>query len=809
MDNEDCLDNIVREATMVRYRLRPRLLLYAVIINIILIVILNILYLDKNVSFQGLSVNASKNFIQNLVPKQNKRLLSFEIGRPKPVGKTPTCRFTQSEGLQLLAENYLHPGDSLLNDKCPKTTQTICTISGAPYSASVSCVHHPCRETVRVGLIQTETGDIQWQDVSSSKLETFIKDVGFKSTEFMYPFFFLKCGGNDEDSAGSESFTQLLSIPIAMLSNSSERSATKESINVNIVSLDAVSRRHFYRSLPKTIEAFREINLNPKSTSNVLDFELYQALRAKPKETLLGFNMGKNDYKLDSKIAKPLLSHFKDAGYQTLWQEDFCWKFSQGFIEDSKLAHLKPKGMWKKIKQAMKSNDIDSLGITHSSCHVFEENNITSMDDYAVKHICFNGKPQHEYFLEFLGRYLTEVDSKAMAKPLFSLTSLNLGQEESGCHIQMLDKSLASFVKKMASDKNTITILISGHGNIYEKFPVQTNEGQYEQYNPFLFMVLPNFVARRLGETKKNNLLNNQLRLISLSEIHDTVMSLVANGEDLNATQDQGFFKEVDFDRNCEKLGLSPSALCICDGWSSKMQTNMFHYIVAEFALGQLNNMIADQYLKHFLVNKQLPFTSCERLRGMKIGDISQKRIENGYIITKIEIYVQSNELFIVEVKWHGDNNPAMEMELVNYKRILPTGQSPSCSSYIDQDLCLCQVSLPGKATNENAPNWKKYEDVFGKKTKAENRHKHCLYMLTRDYGASTVFEAANMCGDVEYSVGMNFDLENMRTPIPIPLNATIAPNSIHFLTFVTPLHLTNPGIWEFEIDFTPVKLKL
>ena len=75
--------------------------------------------------------------------------------------------------------------------------------------------------------------------------------------------------------------------------------------------------------------------------------------------------------------------------------------------------------------------------------------------------------------------------------------------------------------------------------------------------------------------------------------------------------------------------------------------------------------------------------------------------------------------------------------------------------------------------------------------------------MLTRDYGASTVFEAANMCDNVEYSVTMNFDLQNMRTPMSVPLNATIGPRSIHFLTFVTPLHLTNPGSWEFEFDFT------
>ena len=788
---------------MIRCRLRKRLILYAVIINIILIVILNILYLDKGVSLQDFSVNASKNFIQKLVPKQ-KRVLTFEIGRPKPEGKTPTCRFTQSEGLQILAEDYLYPSDQSHGKKCLKSTQSICTIDGSFDSVSVSCENNTCGKTVKVGWLHRETGDVQWEVVSSSKLETFIQDVGLKSMDSMYPFFFLKCGKVPVSKGASVEggFTQLLSLPLAISSNNSKQSLTlsQKGINVNIVFLDAVSRRHFYRSLPKTIVAFREINLNPKSTSNVLDFELYQALRAKPTETLLGFITGKNYDESGKAIAKPLLSRFKDAGYQTLWQEDLCWKFGHGFVKDFGLAHVSAKDRWQGIKQAMKSNDIDSLGITHSSCYIFQENDVNSMDDYDKKGICFNGKLQHEYFLDFLGRYLAEVDSKESTKPLFSLTTLNLGQEESGRHVQMLDKSLASFVKKMAGDKNTITFLISNHGNTFEKFPVQTNEGQYEQYNPFLFMVLPKFVERKLGEWKKNNLLNNQLRLMSISDVHGSVMALVENPKELNVTQDQGVFKEIAFDRNCETLGLSSLSLCICDGWSSKQHANLFHYVVAEFALGQLNNMIAIQYLNQRSVNKQLPFTSCERLHGMHLKNISQKRIENGYIITQIDIFVQRNEVFTVEVKWHGDDNPAMAMELVNYKR---NGKYSSCPSYIDQDLCLCQAAPQKQKLSQNGPNWKKYGNVFDRKTKAENRHLHCLYMLTRDYGASTVFEAANMCDNVEYSVTMNFDLQNMRTPMSVPLNATIGPRSIHFLTFVTPLHLTNPGSWEFEFDFT------
>jgi hypothetical protein len=781
---------------MPRIRLRRKAIFYLFVIIIVILVVFNVLRWDNRVSLEKLTVNSSmKRLIQKLVPKP-KRVLTFEIGRPKPEGKPSVCQFTQSNGLELLAENYLYPGDIPVERKCPGTSTIICAISGSFGSFQVSCEHNPCSSTVKVGSLIKETGQIQWEDVNSSKLEKFIQEFVLKNLDEMYPFFYLKCGDTTKHNIASQA-TQLVSVPLAIPTNTSH--ATKKDINVNILFLNAVSRRHFYRSLPKTIAAFRNINLNPKSTSNVLDFELYQALGATSQETLLGFVTGRNNNS-QSTTEKTLLNHFKQTGYQTLWQNDKCWKSDVAFAWYFGIHNANIQNNLENLKVKLTSDNIDSLGLTHSSCVRYGEN--TEENNKLTNwQICINGRFQHDYFLDYIGQSLSEVNKNPSSRPLFSLTSLSLGKEESGRHIQVLDNSLATFVTKMAADKNTITILISDHGNTFDMFPVQTMEGQYEQYNPFLFMVLPTFVAWRLGESKKKIILNNQLKLISISDIHNMALSLVENEKHSNESHNHGLFTEIDANRNCAHLHLPSSSLCICDGWDSMQQPNTFHSIIAEFALGRLNNLIANQYTNQ--KTQEAPFVTCERLKGVLLRNISQKRIENGYIITQIDIFVQNNELFSVNVKWHGDNSPAMEMALVNYKRKHSDVEHNSCSTYIDRDLCVCHVQLKESNSAKIIPNWKKYGSVFGKRTKVDNRHNHCLYILSRDYGVSTVFEAANMCNDGEYNVRMNFELENMSTPGELPVNVTIPPMSIEFLTFVMPLHLTNPGTWEYEVDFS------
>ncbi|XP_028401976.1 uncharacterized protein LOC114524939 [Dendronephthya gigantea] len=468
---------------MPRIRLRRKAICYFVLINIILFVLYNLcVRWDKNVSLKKLTVNSSmKHFIQKLVPIKQKRVLTFEIGKPKPEGKPSVCRFTQSDGLELLAEKYLYPGNNPADTKCAESISVkICAVSGSFKSFQVSCEHNPCGKIVKVGSLIKETGQIQWEDVNSSKLEKFIQEFVLKNLDQMFPFFYLKCSGNINFNTGiANQPTQLVSVPLASPTNISHVSKKDINVNVNIIFLDAVSRRHLYRSLPKTIAAFRNVNLNPKSSSNVLDFELYQALRTTPKETLSGFLKGKSNT-FQNTTEKTMLSFFKKAGYQILWQEDECWKSDVGVSWYFGVHNSKIQNDLNKLKIKLKSESIDSFGLTHSSCL---RNDVNNKENTLTSEICMNGRYHHDYLFDYVVESLNHVNNKLSSTPVFSFTSISLGKEESGRKIQLLDNSLATFVTKMAADKNTITILISGHGNTFDTFPVQTMEGQYEKWN--------------------------------------------------------------------------------------------------------------------------------------------------------------------------------------------------------------------------------------------------------------------------------------------------------------------------------------
>ena len=64
-------------------------------------------------------------------------------------------------------------------------------------------------------------------------------------------------------------------------------------LNINIVWLDSISRRHFYRSLPRTVETMDQINRDAQTKAEILDFELMQSVHGHTHENLIALTQGK------------------------------------------------------------------------------------------------------------------------------------------------------------------------------------------------------------------------------------------------------------------------------------------------------------------------------------------------------------------------------------------------------------------------------------------------------------------------------------------------------------------------------------
>ena len=93
-----------------------------------------------------------------------------------------------------------------------------------------------------------------------------IERIIHRSIKNGFNFVFFKCG----------SLRQVLLLPRTL--KLSSRKNKKQKMNVNIILVDSISRPHFYRSMPRTIEALRHVVYNKSIPATVLDFELFQSV---------------------------------------------------------------------------------------------------------------------------------------------------------------------------------------------------------------------------------------------------------------------------------------------------------------------------------------------------------------------------------------------------------------------------------------------------------------------------------------------------------------------------------------------------
>ena len=192
-----------------------------------------------------------------------------------------------------------------------------------------------------------------------SELEARLPRVAERSGKIKLSFVFVKCFTVSNVTLAS----QLLAVPPRVTVQVASIPRSKNTINVNIVLLDSVSRAHFYRSLPKTVETFKKLSNNPtESPAKVFDFELFQAVHGHTTQNEHALFTGKLLPPLDTEEDTPavggevLFGHFKRAGYQTMWQEDLCWMGGWGLLMDLAAED------WYDMQSKLQETFVDSTG---------------------------------------------------------------------------------------------------------------------------------------------------------------------------------------------------------------------------------------------------------------------------------------------------------------------------------------------------------------------------------------------------------------------------------------------------------------
>ena len=633
-------------------------------------------------------------------------------------------------------------------------------------------------------------------------LETYLKRYTIASSSHGFNFCILACFRQDRLGIIEQLFT-FHSLNLHKASDGIIRG-----FNLNIILLDSVSRPHFYRSLPKTVTTLREIVHYDSYNASVLDFELMQSTAAYTFHNIRALMSGKTDFGYSGGHVNEtygidvLFGKFKQLGYYTLLQEDSCWFDSWGSLfTDNKYQGSKPQNesefarRWQEFREMVKHYNVDDFGLSHASCEVLKRYSTTNQFNHP-KRVCYAGKPLADYFLDYSESIYDDLNALRKDTRVLTYTHLNTGHEVSGTRIRQIDERLSRYIKKMASMENTLTVILSDHGPKTTGFSFHTMEGRAEKYDPFLFMVLPEKVARALGLKTVKALVQNQNRLITTLDLHKAFMSLEAPG-----SRDRGIFDLIPVSRTCADLSMKPLAVCKCEGWEKKFPDDDKRFMwLAEFAVGNINNNIQEQYLRG---SKEIKgYGNCQRLAGKNVSKIRQ-RSEGGHFFTTMDVTVSpGNEIFEVQFQ-HSQNMKERSafIKMTQRDRVTIYRHFSKCAdTAVSLGLCVCDHgNYHKRPTKQKLHKWvtiKTRQDMlelislsnsFGVATKVKDIHDGCLLLMYRNHGRrSTSFEISNTCNDRTYNVTISvINARQYFLSRRTPFSILVQQRTVYFLLIV------------------------
>ncbi|EDO38866.1 predicted protein [Nematostella vectensis] len=681
---------------------------------------------------------------------------------------------------------------------CKQSRIDICRVEMATHgvrgvSVTVKCDTNECLDqmapnSIKVEVLEPGTGKMETAGTFTAigDLEKQLPQIINASIANRFYFVVISC---IKKSNKSKTISQLLTFdPKLTLRRDTSKLRDKGLVNANILLLDSVSRAHFYRSLPKTIELFRSWESRPdRAPARVFDFELFQSVEGHTAENTHALFTGKMFSAAERKVRTPvgageMFGAFRGAGYQTMWQEDLCWTAIWGLMTDM------VANKFEELEGKLKENFVDHTGVTHSSCPIlgaYGTNN--PFQGPKGDQICYNGDFHHTYLLNYTSNLVQAIARDPHARPLLAYMSSSVGHDHRALRTQTLDPALARYVTEMANS-DTITVILADHGNTYSEYTISSLEGKFEMFHPVLFIIIPNIVARLLGEDAMKALATNQQRLVTMIDLHHTLMTLV---DPLRGrVTSRGLFAPIPANKTCNDVELIAPNLCVCEGWDSPTTNDTFKVAMVEFALGELNNMLVSQQAK--LINPRGLVTSCQRLGALRFENVRERHdAVDGSLITTMDIYVpagdvvpQKEDLFHVEINsFEKPGDSSMGLRLLQFDRLSMFGGYGACADRgVNLKLCVCSARsnhTSSRISMNYSPN------VIGKKAVILSSVdlENCVLLWQRNHlFEAFAFEITNSCWGSDFVISIDAQHNNIRFSRGIPFTVTIPSGTRQFV---------------------------
>ncbi|XP_012565006.2 uncharacterized protein LOC100196957 isoform X1 [Hydra vulgaris] len=711
------------------------------------------------------------------------------IGNEANESKSECLLYTEYIDICSSATKYYNKNTfSNENSKCPhKPFSTICSFQNSTRSdvttnLNLVCNSFLCQKNLfSVGIINLDTGRINY--IENLNLTSLHKNIFKNKVMFerhRMEFIFLTC--NEK----KRKIHQVLKIPPFILTYQNRHEIKVPNLwNINIIVIDSLSRQHFYRTLKKTVAVLNKTNNDLSRDSFVFDYKLFQSLAHFTYVNIQALFSGEkvSNFPKNRRYSfEEFFSKFKNAGYQTLAQEDTCWFDEWGniftgnrkFKAKTKLEH---ENIWSEIKNVSKYYGVDSFGLTHMSCEILRKYKKTNLFN-TKKVICLNGKPLSSYFMEHLHERIMATSTTPNSRPLLAYTHINFAHESSGIRIKAIDNDLANLVQKLTKEKHTFSVIFSDHGGKTTKYSINEMAGRFEVYDPFMFIIVPKEVAQKLGSAKMNNLKSNQNSLCNVIDLRNTILRLVNLADE---SKEDLLMNKMLQRSSCDQFHISEYALCKCINkidFPDQKENREFVIWLGEFAIGKLNNKLTER--------KKLAANRCIHLTGSLIRNVIRKEIQFGFVYTfdvVIKFQNKTKERFYFNVYYNNFRNDSMNMLIVKrWDRISVYNTFEKCrDSSIPIQMCLCSNKNIQKITRDYIKEYKQ----FGKTSQVDYvKKKPCLLLLRREHKKVLSFELLNSCEElVEVSCATSTILFSWQAAEVFPIDLKIAPNSLQYIT--------------------------
>ncbi|GAB4815444.1 hypothetical protein N2152v2_002490 [Parachlorella kessleri] len=281
-------------------------------------------------------------------------------------------------------------------------------------------------------------------------------------------------------------------------------------LNIVFLFVDSVSRRHFFRRMPRTAAALEGIA--KRGTADLYQFFRYHTV---------GFSTDPNTHALytgttmEHPGAIPVWQAYRNAGYVTGSAYNLCEGWGADYNQragrhdhelvapfcDPEYHPITPDGEPYKIFQGA----------------------------FSILRRCLRGRFVHRYNFDYMRSFLRSYHG---VSPYFLLSSFHEGHEGTGEVLATLDPDAAEFLEELTPDQlnTTLVIMLADHGLTMGLNFLFTQNGKTEHKNPFLAMLAPRWLPQAYPELAKA-LRGNEQRLLSAFDIHTMLHHVLHLGD--------------------------------------------------------------------------------------------------------------------------------------------------------------------------------------------------------------------------------------------------------------------------------------